>query len=542
MAYSAWASSTAYSVGNIVRASTLQASGLVFRCTTAGTSGGSEPAWGTDIGSTITDGTVVWTAVASSYEELAEIAPSAIIELFEMTLDATLHGSSDTYRWHNGANADVSGNIVWNGNTYTRLPIQADGFDYTNTGSLPRPTLTVSNLDSTMTTLLILVNATTAGNDLGGATVKRIRTLKKYLDGEAAADPHAKFPDEVWYVDRKASENRDAVSFELASKFDLAGVMLPKRQLIANICQWKYRGAECGYTGTRYFNINDGVESTLANDICGKRLASCELRFGQVTRTGTVTSGSNQLVLNSGFNIAAGDPIAGFAVPASTTVSSVSGNTVTMSANANASTTVSVSGTLQSPDTSKIVLSSVAGLKVGMIVTGTYLASGGATITDITGTTVTMGQAAYPDGIYEKVGTSTLEPNFRLVGWKYQSYQHYGNKLISGFTPSVGDIIVSEYSPFSRKIDVKSVGYDSRFGATIIHTNTYSAFNSYSTINQSDNLNISYNNRKRFQATFYRERVFTAQTYTFTAPNNEYIFRTDVGLPYGSFPGVGLTR
>jgi lambda family phage minor tail protein L len=542
MAYSAWASSTAYSVGNIVRASTLQASGLVFRCTTAGTSGGSEPTWGTDIGSTITDGTVVWTAVASSYEELAEIAPSAVIELFEMTLDATLHGSSDTYRWHNGANADVTGNIVWNGNTYTRLPIQADGFDYTNTGSLPRPTLTVSNLDSTMTTLLILVNATTAGNDLGGATVKRIRTLKKYLDGEAAADPHAKFPDEVWYVDRKASENRDAVSFELASKFDLAGVMLPKRQLIANVCQWKYRGAECGYTGTRYFNTNDGVESTLANDVCGKRLASCELRFGQVTTTGTVTSGSDQLVLNSSFNIAAGDPIAGFAVPASTTVSSISGNTVTMSANADATTTVSVSGTLQSPDTSKIVLSSVAGLKVGMIVTGTYLAPEGATITDITGTTVTMGQAAYPDGIYEKVGTSTLEPNFRLVGWKYQSYQHYGNKLISGFTPSVGDILVSRHSPFSRKIDVKAVGYDSRFGATLIHTNTYNAFYAYSTITSGDNLNISYNDRGRFQATFYRERVFTSQTYTFTAPNNEYTFRTDVGLPYGSFPGVGLTQ
>ena len=542
MAYSAWVSSTAYSVGNIVRANTLQASGLVFRCTTAGTSGGSEPTWGTDIGSTITDGTVVWTAVASSYEELAEIAPSAIIELFELTLDATLHGFSDTYRWHNGANADVTGNIVWNGNTYTRLPIQAEGFDYTNTGSLPRPTLTVSNLDSTMTTLLILVNATTTGNDLGGATVKRIRTLKKYLDGEAAADPHAKFPDEVWYVDRKASENRDAVSFELASKFDLAGVMLPKRQLIANVCQWKYRGAECGYTGTRYFNTNDGVESTLANDVCGKRLASCELRFGQVTRTGTVTSGSNQLVLNSSFNIAVGDPIAGFAVPASTTVLSISGNTVTMSANANASNTVSVSGTLQSSDTSKIVLSSVAGLKVGMIVTGTYLAPEGATITDITGTTITMGQAAYPDGIYDKVGTSTLEPNYRLVGWKYQFYQHYGNKLISGFTPSVGDILVSRHSPFSRKIDVKTVGYDSQFGATIIQTNTYNALNSWSTITSSDNLNVSYNDRGQFQATFYRDRVFTAQTYTFTAPNNEYTFRTDVGLPYGSFPGVGLTQ
>jgi lambda family phage minor tail protein L len=281
MAYSAWASATAYAVGDIVRASTLQASGLVFQCTTAGTSAASEPAWPTDIGSTVVDNTVTWTAISGVYEELSTLAPSAIIELFELTLDTTLHGSSDTYRWHNGCNANVTGNIVWNGNTYTRLPIQAEGFDYTNTGTLPRPSLTVANLDGTVSTLLLLVNATTPGNDLGGATVKRIRTLKKYLDGEAAADPHAKFPDEIWYIDRKSGESRDAVSFELASKFDLAGVMLPKRQVIANICQWRYRSTECGYTGSNYWNVNDQTVATLAQDRCGKRLSSCKLRFGE---------------------------------------------------------------------------------------------------------------------------------------------------------------------------------------------------------------------------------------------------------------------
>lgn len=283
MAYTAWAATTAYVVGDIRRATTLQASGLVFRCTTAGTSGSTEPVWATDIGSTVTDGTVTWTAIASAYEDLAAIAPSAIIELFEMTLDSTLHGSTDTYRWHNGANANVTGNIVWNGNSYVRLPIKAEGFEYSNTGTLPRPTLTISNLDGVMTTLLLIVNATTAGNDLGGATVKRIRTLKKYLDGEAAADPHAKFPDEIWYVDRKASENRDSVSFELASKFDLAGVMIPKRQIIANICQWKYRSTECGYSGSNYWDINDQAVATLALDRCGKRLSSCKLRFGETS-------------------------------------------------------------------------------------------------------------------------------------------------------------------------------------------------------------------------------------------------------------------
>ncbi len=280
MAVAAWAASTAFSVGDIRRATTDQASGLFFRCTTAGTSASSEPSWPTDIGSTITDNTCVWTAIASAYEELAKLNPSAIIELFELHLDNTLHGSTDVYRFHAGANADVDGNVVFNGNTYTRIPVKADGFEFTNTGTLPRPTLTISNLDGTMTTLLLLVNATTAGNDLGGAEVRRIRTLKKFLDGEATADPNAKFPDERWYVDRKANESRDEVTFELASKFDLAGQKLPKRQIVANVCQWVYRSSECSYAGSNYFDVNGNTVGTLAADVCGKRVASCKLRFG----------------------------------------------------------------------------------------------------------------------------------------------------------------------------------------------------------------------------------------------------------------------
>ena len=280
MAVSAWAASTAFSVGDIRRATTEQASGLFFRCTTAGTSGSSEPSWPTDIGSTVTDNTCVWTGIASAYEELAKLNPSAIIELFELHLDSTLHGSTDVYRFHAGANAAITGNVVFNGNTYTRIPVEADGFEFSNTGSLPRPTLTIANLDNTMSTLLLLVNATTAGNDLGGAEVRRIRTLKKFLDGESTADPNAKFPDERWYVDRKANESRDSVTFELASKFDLAGQKLPKRQLVANVCQWVYRSSECSYTGTDYYDVNGNEVSTAAQDVCGKRVSSCKLRFG----------------------------------------------------------------------------------------------------------------------------------------------------------------------------------------------------------------------------------------------------------------------
>ena len=280
MAVAAWAASTSFSVGDIRRATTEQASGLFFRCTTAGTSASSEPSWPTDAGSTITDNTCVWTAIASAYEELSKLNPSAIIELFEVHLDNTLHGSTDVYRFHAGANADIDGNVVFNGNTYTRIPVKADGFEMTNTGTLPRPTLSISNLDGTMTTLLLLVNATTAGNDLGGAEVRRIRTLKKFLDGESTADPNAKFPDERWFIDRKANESRDSVTFELASKFDLAGQKLPKRQIVANVCQWVYRSTECSYTGDDYYDVNGNTVPSLSQDVCGKRVASCKLRFG----------------------------------------------------------------------------------------------------------------------------------------------------------------------------------------------------------------------------------------------------------------------
>jgi hypothetical protein len=133
MAYAAWVASNPYTVGQIARATTVQASGLVFSCTVAGTSAATEPAWPTDIGSTIVDGGVTWAAISSVYEELSVLAPNAIIELFQLQLVAALHGTSDIYYFHAGVNAAVSGNIVFDGDTYVRLPIQAEGFEYSNT-------------------------------------------------------------------------------------------------------------------------------------------------------------------------------------------------------------------------------------------------------------------------------------------------------------------------------------------------------------------------------------------------------------------------
>ena len=59
----AWAATTAKVLDEIVRPGTPD--GNIYRCTTAGDTGGSEPTWDTTIGNTTADGTVTWTAFAN---------------------------------------------------------------------------------------------------------------------------------------------------------------------------------------------------------------------------------------------------------------------------------------------------------------------------------------------------------------------------------------------------------------------------------------------------------------------------------------------
>ena len=173
------------------------------------------------------------------FSDIQKVNPSAIIELFSLTLDNALHGATTVYRFHAGTNLDANGKIVWAGNEYLRFPVQATGFAYQR-GQLPRPTLTVSNMGSpSISAILLTVNQTTAGNDLTGAKVVRIRTMARFLDAAnfsgatnpfGTPDPNAEFPQEIYYIDRKKAENREVVSWELAAVFDLAGIRSPKRQ------------------------------------------------------------------------------------------------------------------------------------------------------------------------------------------------------------------------------------------------------------------------------------------------------------------------
>jgi lambda family phage minor tail protein L len=133
--------------------------------------------------------------------------------------------------------------IQWKGNIYEPLPIIATGYEKSTAGQIEQPSLTVANVLGTFSELI------KDYEDMVGAKVTRRRTLGKYLDGEAGADSLQEFPIDIYYIERKSQENALTITWELASILDLEGLKLPRRIITQNLCLWRYRSSECGYTG-----------------------------------------------------------------------------------------------------------------------------------------------------------------------------------------------------------------------------------------------------------------------------------------------------
>lgn len=133
---------------------------------------------------------------------------------------------------------------------YEPIPITATGFDRTTKGQIPQPELQISNIFGTISGLLDTLD------DLVGVKVYRRRTLAKYLGNFPTSDLTKYFPTDVYYIERKASENSMSITFQLASPLDLEGLQIPKRVVTHNHCLWEYRGPICGYNNGRASEFN----------------------------------------------------------------------------------------------------------------------------------------------------------------------------------------------------------------------------------------------------------------------------------------------
>ena len=237
--YADWEANKAYTAGDTVSSTSLlldnsfPPQGMVFECTSGGTSGGSLPSgFALAIeGGTITDNGVTWTAKRPIKRFHAGT---------NLKTTTTLHEAS----------------IHFDGKVFEPFPIIAEGFAQSSSGTLPRPRLTISNLNpslaasfsvanggsalpsGTITSMMLEVNKITVGNDLIGSTLVRIRTLRKFLPDEnfnsanSTANPTEKFPEDIYMIVRKVVENQEIVQFECAMPNDEFGIRLPRRQIL----------------------------------------------------------------------------------------------------------------------------------------------------------------------------------------------------------------------------------------------------------------------------------------------------------------------
>lgn len=216
-------------------------------------------------------------------EDKQSLTPGRRIELFEF--DATEQGGTVYYFVSSYVEEQP---LVWQGNSFTPLPIFASGFEMNGKGSFPQPRLRLSNV-------LFLPGAII--NDIGdplGAKITRWVTFADYLDDGASPDPDEHFMPQVFYVERKTAQNRIFVEFQLASIIDQEGRYLPKRQIIRDTCSFIYRTydastgefnytkATCPYTGDKMVTNTGEVTLNPTEDKCGKRLSDCRKRFGEV--------------------------------------------------------------------------------------------------------------------------------------------------------------------------------------------------------------------------------------------------------------------
>jgi lambda family phage minor tail protein L len=220
--------------------------------------------------------------------EIQEAETSNVIELFD--LDLTMFGDNI---YHFIAGALEGGTVIWKGNVYTPFDVEAEGFEYDGRGSPPMPKIRFSLTNP------IITGYINAFKDLIGAKITRTKTYKKFLDTESTANANAHYPLDIYRIERKASENRLMVEFELSSVMDQRGTQLPGRTITAFYCPWIYRRYNgvitgdplvdfsyhaadnaCPYQGSAYFDSDNVSTTNPALDKCPKTETGCKKRFG----------------------------------------------------------------------------------------------------------------------------------------------------------------------------------------------------------------------------------------------------------------------
>lgn len=172
--------------------------------------------------------------------------------------------------------------ITFQGIEYQAIGCESEGYDLIGQGSIPNPSLAISNVGNVVGNLVYKL-ISTPGYRLEGARVTRITTSRKFLDGQSnAGDSIRQNPSDIYTLEQMQEMTYQAIKFRLATAFDLESDVLPNRIALRS-CAWVYRSLECSYLGSDMYDIANKRTLDPDKDVCGKSLKSCKLRFGNAS-------------------------------------------------------------------------------------------------------------------------------------------------------------------------------------------------------------------------------------------------------------------
>ena len=213
--------------------------------------------------------------------DLSQISPQSITISYNgsQPMNQGVLRVYNDYSLYNLAANDY-GRIKWQNNFYYPFPIQAEGFEYNAVGTMPTPTVSISNLSPDYSSnsfyTYIRMQIQSLG-DIVGAKFTRIKTFLKYLDGSNFSEGYNPYnpnpavyemelPKDIYYIDRKSIENKNVIQYQLNTILDLENLTLPSRTILGKKCPFQYRGQGCLYEyNSRLTYIHSGVYANIEN-------------------------------------------------------------------------------------------------------------------------------------------------------------------------------------------------------------------------------------------------------------------------------------
>ena len=154
--------------------------------------------------------------------------------------------------------ANWNEDVVFDGETYTKYPIEHDGVSENLDGKSTKVNLTIANADRNIQYYLENYNG------LRDAQVNILQVFKDELSNPQVVDTMTFFVVDV-------GVNVGEARLVLALRYDAFAISLPRRLFYRGYCSHKFKGVACGYSG--------------GETVCDKSLQRC-VELGNVQRYG----------------------------------------------------------------------------------------------------------------------------------------------------------------------------------------------------------------------------------------------------------------